>query len=581
MAAVFPDAAACLENIPGDRQIPDHPLVGQTVRDCLEEAMDVEALAAVLARIHRGGIRCVSRDTPEPSVLSHEILNARPYAFLDDAPLEERRTQAVYARRATEPSYAADLGALDPAGHRTRAREQQIEPRDADELHDALLTIGYVTVAEMADRLSKLPGLDDQLHELSRAQRICRAAGVWVTAERLPELLAVHPDARPDPMVVPPGSRIERRWTQGRGDRRAASRPNDAAWAGQQRTRWPVRCRLARARSMRRLQRSSRRASFCAAASPSRNSGAIAALLARIHRYTLNRLRAEIEPVTAADFTRFLFRWQHAEPSSRLTGIDGLRAIVALLDGYETAAGSWEHAILSAASRPLRSRRCSTRCAWRERSDGRGSRLRATATGDHTAMIGATPISLFLREHADAWRTLGAERSDDRRRSAMRQVRCSPSCSARGASFSETSCRVARSPIIRSGMRLRSWPLPDSWLRMDSPGSGPSCAAMPASPIEPGAGRRSVGRPGRRRRSINDAPRRASTGLDGRQRGCRHAGVGAAAALRRRVPAAADARSVSGALANVDARVSTARGARGNSRRAVRLGHVGRTVRAA
>src|SRR5262249_6024025 len=101
MAAVFPDAAACLENIPGDREIPDHPLVNQTVRDCLEEAMDFPALARVLERIHLGEIRCVARDTPEPSALAHDILNARPYAFLDDAPLEERRTQAVYTRRAT------------------------------------------------------------------------------------------------------------------------------------------------------------------------------------------------------------------------------------------------------------------------------------------------------------------------------------------------------------------------------------------------------------------------------------------------------------------------------------------------
>src|SRR5437764_1182180 len=114
MAACFPDAAACLENIPGDRQIPDHPLGGQTVRDCLHEAMDFDALAGVLTRVHAGKIRCVARDTTEPSPLCHEILNARPYAFMDDAPLEERRTQAVYARRATEPG-GGGLGALDAA----------------------------------------------------------------------------------------------------------------------------------------------------------------------------------------------------------------------------------------------------------------------------------------------------------------------------------------------------------------------------------------------------------------------------------------------------------------------------------
>src|SRR2546430_8197506 len=141
MAACFPGAAACLETIPGDRQIPDHPLVNQTVRDCLHEAMDFEALAAVLTRIHAGEIRCVARDTTEPSPLSHAILNAAPYAFLDDAPLEERRTQAVYTRRAT----ADDLGTLDHNAIERVRDEERPDPRDADELHDALLTFGFLT----------------------------------------------------------------------------------------------------------------------------------------------------------------------------------------------------------------------------------------------------------------------------------------------------------------------------------------------------------------------------------------------------------------------------------------------------
>ena len=115
LAAAFPDAAACLENIHGDREIPDHPLVRQTIEDCVDEAMDLGGLIAILGRIGGGEIQCIARDLPEPSPLSHEILNARPYAFLDDAPLEERRTQAVYTRRSLEPSSADDLGALDAA----------------------------------------------------------------------------------------------------------------------------------------------------------------------------------------------------------------------------------------------------------------------------------------------------------------------------------------------------------------------------------------------------------------------------------------------------------------------------------
>src|SRR5678815_3546579 len=135
MAAVFPDAAACLENIPGDRQIPDHPLVSQAVRDCLEEAMDIDGLRTVLQRIHRGDLRLVARDTPEPSAFAHEILNARPYAFLDDAPLEERRSHAVQTRRATDVASAGDVGALDADAIARVREEERADPRDAHELH--------------------------------------------------------------------------------------------------------------------------------------------------------------------------------------------------------------------------------------------------------------------------------------------------------------------------------------------------------------------------------------------------------------------------------------------------------------
>ena len=149
LAAAFPDAAACLENIPGDREIPDHPLVRQTIDDCLHEVMDLDRpRSPCCARIHAGEIRCIARDLPEPSPLAHEILNAKPYAFLDDAPLEERRTQAVYTRRAFEPSSADDLGALDPAAIERVRDEAWPEVRDADELHDALLTSGFLTEAE-------------------------------------------------------------------------------------------------------------------------------------------------------------------------------------------------------------------------------------------------------------------------------------------------------------------------------------------------------------------------------------------------------------------------------------------------
>jgi ATP-dependent Lhr-like helicase len=207
MAAVFPDAAACLENIPGDRQIPDHPLVRQTVRDCLHEAMDFEGLIAVLTRVHDGAIRCVSRDTPEPSAFSHEILNARPYAFLDDAPLEERRTQAVQTRRAGD-RFDGQSSSLDQAAIARVREEQRPDPRDEDELHDVLQTTGYLPDSELTGPDGNLPReLMDACVRRGCATKleVLPTTRLWVAAERLPEMLAVHPHAVPQPLVaVPP-----------------------------------------------------------------------------------------------------------------------------------------------------------------------------------------------------------------------------------------------------------------------------------------------------------------------------------------------------------------------------------------
>jgi ATP-dependent Lhr-like helicase len=167
MAAVFPDAAACPENLAGDRELPDHPLVNQVVRDCLEEAMDFDGLSRVLTRIHAGEIECIARDTTEPSPLAHEILNARPYQFLDDAPLEERRTQAVMTRRST----SSDLGLLDANAIERVREEARPDPRDADELHDALLTFGFLFDDEV-----EAPDLFTQL-AISRRATLCEALG--------------------------------------------------------------------------------------------------------------------------------------------------------------------------------------------------------------------------------------------------------------------------------------------------------------------------------------------------------------------------------------------------------------------
>src|SRR5438105_35162 len=199
MAAVFPDAAACPENLPGDRELPDHPLVNQAVRDCLEEAMDFDGLARVLQRIHAGELHLVARDTPEPSPLSHDILNARPYAFLDDAPLEERRTQAVSMRRGGDVD---EMSALDAAAIERVRDEARPDPRDADELHDALLTAGFLLDGEFPSELMDvlvasrragpvvIPSREACPERSRRDGEGSRAT--WIAAERLPEMLAVH-----------------------------------------------------------------------------------------------------------------------------------------------------------------------------------------------------------------------------------------------------------------------------------------------------------------------------------------------------------------------------------------------------
>ncbi|MCU1382944.1 MAG: cshA [Acidobacteria bacterium] len=429
MAAVFPDAAACLENIPGDREIPDHPLVAQAVRDCLEEAMDFEALTGVLARIHAGAIRCVARDTPEPSALAHEILNAQPYAFMDDAPLEERRTQAVYARRAGEPAGAGDLGALDAAAIDRVCDEARPDPRDADELHDALLSAGFFTGRDAE------PVAPELFAALIDARRACEfrirhsQIRMLAAAERLPELRAVHPGAICVPAIEPPPSRAARVWTRDEAivellrGRIAITGPTtaqaladalaidvagvDAALLVLEADGLVLRGSFTPGNAQ--PARSAEQGGTAAAANSAfRTEWCDRRLLARIHRYTLNRLRAEIEPVTPADFMRFLFAWQHVDPANRLTGVDGLRAVVESLDGYELAADAWERAVLPDRVDGYQPSMLDTLCLTGETAWARLS----SSSRDRTQLIGATPIALFLREHADAWAALKGDADD-------------------------------------------------------------------------------------------------------------------------------------------------------------------------
>ncbi len=382
LASVFPAQVACAENAPGDIEVPGHPLVAQTVDDCLHEAMDVEGLVAVLTNVEQGRVRLVSKDTVEPSPMAAEILNAKPYAFLDDAPLEERRTQAVMARRALDPATAGDLAALDPEAI-ARVREQAWPDAESeDELHDALVLLGYLTEPEaerwalMLDALAgarraavltthpKTPspsmgegegGGETSPDEPHFGVASTTPAGhrVWIAAERLPQWRALFPDAALAPAIEAPARERALAWErdealreivrgrlEGLGPVTAESLASSMGLASTQ---------VEGALVALEAEGFVLRGRF---AGPAGDASAIEwcerRLLARIHRLTLDRLRREIEPVTAAQFLRFLIAWQHAGPETRLQGAAGLAQIVHRLQGYQAPAAAWEGQLLPA-----------------------------------------------------------------------------------------------------------------------------------------------------------------------------------------------------------------------------------------
>jgi ATP-dependent Lhr-like helicase len=396
LAAVFPDAAACFENIQGAREIPRHPLVDQTIRDCLEQAMDLPRLVSCLQRVFGGEIRCVARDTPEPSAFCGEILNSAVYSFLDDAPLEERRTRAVYMRRATEVRSADDLGALDAAAIERVREEAWPEASTADELHDALLLAGFIRAEEAQAPWRAL------FDELLAAGRSVDAGGLWVSVERFDELNAVVPQ-----IAIPAiPERLRKSWT-----------PEDAARElvrGRTEVLGPVTARtladslglsesglIDSALLALEIEGKVLRGRFTPGASDL--EWCDRRLLSRIHRYTLNRLRAEIEPVSAVDFTRFLLDWQHVTQETQLKGAEGVAAAIEQLEGFEVPAGAWEQEVLAARVQDYEpgfiDRLClSGRVAW-----GRIT----PANGAARTPLRSSPIALMKREHAALWRGAG------------------------------------------------------------------------------------------------------------------------------------------------------------------------------
>ena len=409
VAAVFPDQLACPENLVGDREIPDHPLVQQTIADCLLEAMDFPGLKGVLEGMAAGQFTLVARDTTEPSPLAHEVINAKPYAFLDDAPLEERRTQAVITRRGLDVKTAEELGKLDQAAIDRVKEEAWPEVASADELHDALLVMGAIPNAEVGTRNAEQQGYFEELARAGRAGMLSHDPHLCVAAERLPMLEAVFPGARCEPPLVVPERDRAKVWTRedavrelvrGRleavGPTTAADIARslgvpagdvDFALGALEHEGFVLRGRFTP--GVVELEWCERR------------------LLARIHRYTLDRLRQEIEPVTAADFMRFLLEWQRAAPDARAEGPEGLGAVLDLLDGYEAPAAAWEADVLPARLGDYDPLWLDGLCLSGEIAWGRLSPAAPSNGGGHKAgPIRTTPIALFRRERGVVWQSL-------------------------------------------------------------------------------------------------------------------------------------------------------------------------------
>ena len=490
LAAVFPDAAACPENLEGEMQIPDHPLVREVMKDALTEAMDIDGLKDVLARILDGRIRCVAVDTPVPSQFSHEILNANPFAYLDDAPLEERRARAVEMRRVLPESVLSEVGRLDPAAIAEVREEAWPDVRDADELHDALLTLIAIPEIPAHDRgaevrsagesgppgadLPVLRALQNSLGEWSgkfealvgenRASR-ARISGrtYWVAAERAKTFAQIFSDASFDSQLVDVGC--------------AAATREDAALAMV--TGWAGHSGPVHARPLAGLLGISEK-EIDAALLRLESSGAILRgrftdsssseiewcerrLLARIHRLTLGRLRKEIEPVTAAQYMRWLLRWQHVAPGTQVLGERGTLEIVRQLQGYEAPANAWERSILAdriAGYDPkILDHLCLTGAVGWGRISPHPAMLHDSAERKHRVVpTSIAPVTFFVRDDADWMLPHHRGASDDERRGLSPGARdVLHFLEERGASFFADIVRGTRK--LKSEVETALWEL--------------------------------------------------------------------------------------------------------------------------
>ncbi|MBI4906432.1 MAG: DEAD/DEAH box helicase [Acidobacteria bacterium] len=370
LAAVFPDQVACAENLSGPIRIPDHPLVKETIDNCLHEAMDIDTLRNIIAGIEAGVIRTVAVETTSPSPLCHEILNANPYAFLDDAPLEERRARAVQLRGSLRTDFSNGAGILDAAAINDVAAESWPLIRDADELHDALLTLITMPVAGDHQHWFDVLAADRRASVLVRGGRT-----YWIATER----------------TALAGNILEtlRGWLDSIGPTTAASLVETLQFPLGEIEAALLKLEAEGQVFQGRYTPTATETEWC-----NRR------ILARIHRLTLGRLRKEIEPVTSAQFHRFLARWQHCEPGTLLPGVEGTLQIIRQLQGYEIPASSWETEILARRVQDYDSEHLDSLCLAGEVMWGRLSPHPALDGGRQVRATRIAPLSLFLREDA-------------------------------------------------------------------------------------------------------------------------------------------------------------------------------------
>jgi ATP-dependent Lhr-like helicase len=402
MAAIFPTLAACQEHQAGPIEIPDQPIVNQTLDDCLNEAMDIEALAALFRDLEQKRVRVHSVDTTEPSPLTHEILGARPYTFLDNAPLEERRTRAVALRRGL-PDDARDLARLDPEAIALVREQARPSPRSTDELHELLTALRVCPPDPLWEPWLEALVKDGRalVFDTERGRR-------WAASECWPSLRVLFPAARPVPepklpaalekAPLPTQEQAAVEMLRGHLD---CSGPATIDELAVQTALSAIHVEQAVARLE--AEGFLLRGRF----EPERGAEQVCArrLLARIHRQTQERLRREIEPVTAQDLMRFLLRWQHVLPETRREGRRGTLAVVEQLQGFEVAAGAWEESVLPARVAGYQSAWLDDLCLSGEVVWGRLSpgppRESAPARRGAVAPSRATPITLAVRDDVE------------------------------------------------------------------------------------------------------------------------------------------------------------------------------------